>query len=477
MKILVICSENYAANDSPLARAVGSIVSAYRRWGAKVLGFSPFYTHFTSDSNSSSRIGRKFVEKLGNREYSAFRSSGSEDDFFIQYADYFGRAGIYSDSNPGEKSYNDNHLRFSFLASAALTCCMEMDFKPDAIHVHDWCGIAGALTKTKYKNYFANVPVVLTLHNTRYDYHCSPDDILSVGLPPQGFDIDGYEFWGKVSMLKAAILYSDKVVFTSSSYLSLMLSTDLQGGMRGFLESQKLKLCSIQSGIDYASWSLPKDASDFKKQKKDELRTELGLEANSSLLMYSHLDSNSGNTAQIISTILANLLNMDLQLVIGISESNSTYPYFAAIREKHPDKIALLPLSENDESLYQRLTASDALLSTDSSEPSLSLFLKASATGSLPISNKRSQKPFLYSIPYEKLPYESHSDETSTKVNSFVASESSPDMILEQIRFAEQIFRENKSLWSKLVSNASSIRMSWDDTAKNYLLLLGSTGL
>ncbi|MCL2206920.1 MAG: glycogen/starch synthase [Fibromonadales bacterium] len=478
MKILVICSENYAANDSPFARAVGCIVSAYRRWGAKVLGFSPFYAQFTSDSNSSSRIGRKFVEKLGHKEYFALRSSGSEDDFFIQYAEYFGRAGIYSDPNPVEKAYSDNHLRFSFLASAALTCCMEMDFKPDAIHVHDWSGLAGALTKTKYKNYFANIPVVLTLHNTRYDYYCNPDDILSIGLPPQGFDIDGYEFWGKVSMLKAAILYSDKVVFTSSSYLSLMLSTDLQGGgMRGFLESQKLKLCSIQSGIDYASWNLPKEANEFKKQKKNELRTELGLEANSSLLIYSHLDSNSGNTAQIISTILANLLNMDLQLAIGISDSNANFPYFAAIQEKHPDKIALLSLSENDESLYRRLVASDALLLTDSSEPSLSLFLKASAAGSLPISNKRSQKPFLYSIPYEKLPYESHFDELNTKVNSFVAAESSPDMILEQIRFAEQIFRENKSLWSKLVSNASSIRMSWDDTAKNYLLLLGSTSL
>jgi len=189
-------------------------------------------------------------------------------------------------------------------------------------------------------------------------------------------------------------------------------------------------------------------------------------------LMYAHLDANSGSTAQVISTILANLLNLDLQLAIGISENNRNFPYFAAIQEKHHDKIALLPLIENDESLYQRLSAADVFLSTDSSEPSLSLFLKASATGTLHISNRRSQKPFLYSIPYDP-----NADESLIKTNSFVATESSPDMILEQVRIAESIFREKKSLWSKLVKNASSVRVSWDDTAKNYLLLLGSESL
>ncbi len=469
MKILVICSESYSESDSPLTKAVGNIVLAYRRWGAKVLGFSPYFSKVKGESNC--KIGRNFIEKLGNREYSALRGANQGDDLFIQYDDYFGRAGIYG--NPGEKSYSDNHLRFSFLASAALNCCMEMDFKPDAIHVHEWGGIAGALAKTVYKDYFAGVPILLTTHNIRYDYHFSPDNIPLVGLPPEGFHIDGYEFWGKVSMLKAAMLYSDKVVFTSPSYLFYLLSSDLQGGMRGFLESHKEKLIGIQSGIDYASWSLPKEeAPAFKKQKKNELRAELGLASDSSLLMYSHLDSYSGSTAQVISTILANLLNMDLQLAIGISESNSNYPYFATIREKHPHKIALLPLDESDESLCRRLVAADMVFSIESSEPSLSIFLKALATGTILISNQRSERPFIYSKSY--IPGQEENDSIA---NAFISEGASPDMILEQVRIAESIYREKKSLWAKLVSNAKSIKVSWDDTAKNYLLLLSSQGL
>ncbi len=469
MKILVICSESYSANDSPLARAVGSIVSAYRRWGAEVLGFSPYFSKFANESDT--KIGRNFIEKLGNREYSVLRSSFCKDDLFIQYENYFGRAGIYG--NPGEKSYLDNHLRFSFLVSAALNCCVEMNFKPDAIHVHEWGGIAGALAKTAYKGCFENVPVVLTIHNMRYDYHSNPDDISLIGLPPEGFDIDGYEFWGKVSMLKAAILYSDKVVFTSASYLFYLLSSDLHGGMRGFLESQKKKLFCIQSGIDYTLWSLPKEGAEaFKKQKKDTLRADIGLALDSNLLIYSHLDSYSGSTAQVISTILADLLNMDLQLAIGISETNANYPYFATIQEKHPHKMALLPLDESDESLYQRLVAADMIFSIEPSEPSLSIFIKALASGTILVSNKRSQRPFIFSRSY--IP---NLEEANSSANSFISEEAYPDMILEQVRIAESIFYEKKSLWSKLVRNANSVRVSWDDTAKNYLLLLGSTGL
>ncbi|MDR1811701.1 MAG: glycogen/starch synthase [Candidatus Fibromonas sp.] len=465
MKILVVCPECYPVSDSPLARAVASLVHAYRRQGVEALNFSPFFSQFTNENDCQQ--GQKLVEKLGNREYSVLKSVSCGSDMFIRYDDYFNRPGIYG--NPGEKAYHDNHLRFSFLASAALNYCVETGFKPDAIHVHEWGGIAGALIKTVYSKYFANTPILLTAHNIRYDYHSSPDDIPKLGLPAEGFDMDGYEFWGKVSMLKAAMLYSDRIVFTSASYMFQLLSTDSQGGMRGFLESHRKKLFSIQSGIDYGLWNIPGNSEDFKRQRKDALRAELGLDVDSSLLMYSHLDSYSGCSAQIISTILANLLNMDLQLIIGISEHNSNYSYFNSVQEKHRNKIAILPLSENDEGLYQRLVASDMFLSISFSEPSMALFLKAAAVGSIQLSNKRTQKPYIYTVPYDH-----NSEEASAGANAFLCEDASPDLILEQLRIAESVFHEKKSLWAKLVGNVESLKVSWDDTVKNYLLLLGS---
>ncbi len=465
MKILVICPECYPVSDSPLARAVFSIVQAYRRQGVEALNFSPFFSQFANENDCLQ--GQNFVEKLGNRGYSVLKSISCESDLFIRYNDYFDRPGIYS--NPGEKSYNDNHLRFSFLVSAVLNYCVETDFKPDAIHVHEWGGIAGALIKTVYSGYFANTPVLLTAHNIRYDYHSNPDDISKLGLPAEGFDMDGYEFWGKVSMLKAAMLYSNRIVFTSASYMDQLLNTDLPGGMRGFLESHRKKLCNIQSGIDYDLWNIPGNSADFKKQKKDALRAELGLDVDSSLLIYSHLDSYSGCSAQIISTILANLLNMNLQLIIGISENNSNYSYFNSVQEKHKNRIALLPLSENDEGLYQRLVASDMFFSISSSEPSLALFLKAASVGSIQLSNKRTQKPYVNTIPFDH-----DSEEASTKANAFLCEDASPDLILEQLRIAESVFHEKKSLWAKLVSNVESLKVSWDDTVKNYLLFFES---
>jgi starch synthase len=464
MKILVICSENYSTDDSPLARTVGNIVCAYRRLGVEVWGFSPFFFKFADENNYKQH--KNLTEKLGTRKYSVLKNASNEDNLFIRYDDYFARAGIYG--NPGERAYGDNHLRFSFLASAALNYCVEMNFKPDAIHVHEWSGIAGALTKTVYKDYFVGTVVILTAHNIGFDYHFSPNDIPKIGLPQEGFDIEGYEFWGKVSMLKVAMLYSDKVVFTSASYLFHLLSEDSQGGMRGFLESHRKKLFSIQSGVDYDCWGIPKEVEHFfKKQKKNALRTELGLATNSSMLLYSHIDSYSDYSAQVISTILANLLNLNLQLVIGISENNANYSYFCTVQEKHRDKIALLPLYDNEKSLQQRLVASDLFLSINPSEPSLSIFLKAFATGSILISHKQSQKPFIYVMPFD-----SNSEENHLKANAFISEDASPDLILEQISIAESIFCEKKSLWSKLVNNAASVSVPWEKTAKSYLLLL-----
>ncbi len=468
MKILVICSECYPVGDSPLARTVGSIVSAYRRLGAEVLGFSPFFSELTNKKDyKHGHHSKKFTEKLENREYSVLESVNNENDLFIHYDNYFGRAGIYG--NPGEKPYYDNNLRYSFLTSAALNYCEKMKFKPDGIHVHEWGGIAGALIKTVYKDYFANIPVMLTAHNIRYDYLSSPEDIPRIGLPPEGFDIDGYEFWGKVSMLKAAILYSDKVVFTSAAYLSWLLSTDLQGGMRGFLESQKHKLYSIQSGIDYSIWNLPNEYDSYKKQCKDSLREKLGMDVDSSMLMYSHIDSTAEDSAQIIATILANLLNLDLQMVIGISENNANYPYFTTIQEKHKNKIAIVPLTENEETLYQRVVAADMFFSINAGEPSLSRYIKSFAAGTIPLSNRRAQESFVFTVPFN-----ANANEDSTKANAFISESASPDMVLELIRTAESIFRENKSLWSRLIDNAASVKVTWDYTAENYLLLLGN---
>ncbi|MDR0516780.1 MAG: glycogen/starch synthase [Fibromonadaceae bacterium] len=461
MKVLLICAENYSVGVGPFARAVGSMVLAYRKQGAEVLGFSPFFSKFEKE-NEYSEVG-KSVEKLRNLEYSVLKRNSKEpfEDLFIGFDDYFGRNGIYGDEN--EKSYMDNHLRFSFLASAAINYCIDMKFKPDAIHVHDWSGIAGVLTKNLYSEHFRNIPVVLTVHSICYDFHCTPLHIHKMGLPSEDFNADGYEFWDKVSMLKVAILYSDKIVFTSDSYLPYLLETDLPGGMRGFLESQSRKLLSIQSGVDYDVLDIPKECEEFKKKRKEEFKAELGLEANSGILLYTQLNVDFNSSAQVISTILANLLNMNLQLAIGVSEDNPNYSYFTTIQEKNRSKMVLLPFAEDDKSLLYRFFSVDLFFSLSAENPSLENFFKAAAAGCVPLSSKRTKIYSSFLRPLSEL-----KEEERDKANSFIAQAASPDLILEQICFAESVYNNDKSLWSKIVKNALNIRVPLDEMAKKY---------
>jgi starch synthase len=469
MKILLICAENYSRGGSSFARAVGNMVIAYRRQGAEVLGFSPFFSKFEQESDYAEV--EKPIEKLRNLEYSVLKHGSEEPkgDFLIRFDDYFGRDGIYGDEH--ERSYMDNHLRFSFLASAAMDYCIKMNFKPDAIHVHEWSGIAGALTRTVYRDYFKSIPVVLTIHSIRYDFHCTSRHITKIGLPAEDFNADGYEFWDKISLLKVAILYADKVVFTSSSYLSYLLGTDLPGGMRGFLESQSRKLLGIQSGIDYDIWKIPEEYECFKKEKKTKFKEELGLEANSDMLLYSHLNFDSSVSTQVIATILADLLKMNLQFAIGISKDNPNYSYFVTIQEKNRSKMALLPFTDDDKSLLYRLCAADIFFAVSAEHPSLENFFKASAACCVPLSSKRSKaaSPLIkaYGI----------SEEDNRAANAFVAETASPDQILEQLRLAGAAF-EDKNIWNTLIVNSRATKVSWDETAKNYFSTFGiSKGL
>ncbi|GHV14758.1 glycogen synthase [Fibrobacterales bacterium] len=471
MKILVICSEDYSFSDSPLARAVGYIVSAYKTQGIEILGFVPYYNRLLASQNDN--VKKQFevigggTERVQKKEYSIIKSKNDEN-LFVRADDYFGRDGVYGDS--GKSSYNDNHLRFAFLTSVALDWCIKSGFQPDYIHCHEWSGVAGALAKGVYKDFFGEIPVFLTIHNIKYDCYCNPNDIPLIGLPPEGFNIDGYEFWGKVSFLKAAILYADKVAFTSISYLFHLLSSDLPGGIRGFLESCKPKLFGIQNGIDYEKWDNWNDTAELtmaKKKSKAEFRKQSGLSSDESMLMYAHIENGFGNSSQVISTIIYDMMKLNLQLALRIHANHPAYSYFAAVSAQHKGKIVLLPPAENEAVLHERMLASDLFFTINLEEPSAVILLKSFAVGALVLTNRRSKRPLIFTIPYGE---EVQGNEE--RANSFVADDDSPDLILNQIRTAEQLFHNSPTLWGRLISNAAKLRITWQDTAEHYLLLL-----
>ncbi len=466
MKILMISPEAGSWKEhSSLAEVVNSFAEAYKRKGAEILVISPFFTQRLQDRTDFSLIASG-TEKLRGEPYEIW-TDGLPYHAHVGNNQHFDRTGIYHD--PSQYPYHDNHLRFSFLVSAALDYASSIGFVPDLIHAHEWgAGLAGAIARGTYGAHFANVPVTLTLHNVAYDFYCNEQDIVSIGLPIGDFNIDGYEYWGKVSLLKSAVLYSDHVILTSPGYRDHVLSTDMPGGIRGFLERHGKKLLGIQNGLDYAAWcdeshrNISLALNERKRSFKDKLRALVGLPDRPEFLLYTHIDSESGRTAEILSTILSNIMHIDMQLVIGIRDSHPDYGYFRSVAEQNPHLIALVP-SSAEFPIQNALCAADALFSAMPAEPSASLILKALACGCIPLTSHETGCASLL------VNYSGHNADDA---NAMVAREPSPDHMLRLLRFAVDTYANNRADWDLLMRNASEFRYPWDTTVSEYLLTL-----
>ena len=260
MDILVVSPEagNWGS-PSPLATAVNRMTDAFSRAGTNVITCSPFYKDHLMHLENYDCVYQG-TEKLQGKPFEIWKSKDDPLHTYIYNEEYFGRPYVYGP--PHSVPYGDNHLRFAFLASAAMSYAITTGIKFNAILGHEWGGaLAGALSKTIYKDTFGDTPFFFTVHNITYDFHVGSSEIERIGLPRADYNMDGYEFWGKVSLLKAGIFYARKVLFPSPGYRDAMLNTNLPGGLSGFLNHNADKLIGIQFGVSYQVW-------DFNAQDK-----------------------------------------------------------------------------------------------------------------------------------------------------------------------------------------------------------------
>jgi starch synthase len=114
--------------------------------------------------------------------------------------------------------WSDNDIRFARLALAAadLACGLDdLGWQPDLVHVNDW---PSALTPAYLAWRERSVPTILTIHNLAYQGLFDSERLPALGIPEDAFQIDGVEFYGKLSFLKAGIFYASHITTVSSTY-------------------------------------------------------------------------------------------------------------------------------------------------------------------------------------------------------------------------------------------------------------------
>jgi starch synthase len=292
----------------------------------------------------------------------------------------------------------DNDIRFARLALAAAGIAggqANMAWQPDLLHLNDW---PTALAAGYVKWQGLSVPSLLTIHNLAYQGLFARDCLRRVGIPPQAFSIDGVEFHGNVSFLKAGIVFASEVTTVSPTYAREITSSEFGCGLEGLLKlrAEQGRLTGIINGID-GSWD-PRtgegiasafDAHDQsgKQRNAEQVRTAFKLAVSRGPLfaVVSRLVHQKG--LDLIADAAQTVVEAGGQIAIMGQGEPEVEAQLGALAKRHPGEIALKVGFDEMEARCM-FAGSDFLLMPSRFEPCGLSQMYAQRFGSLPIARR-----------------------------------------------------------------------------------------
>jgi starch synthase len=258
MKILFAASEAAPfAKTGGLADVAGSLPPALAELGHEVAVVMPRYRQVDVAACRLKHVASFFVP-LGTWqercEVLRGRMGRNVTVYFINKDVYYDRPELYGTARA---DYPDNAERFIFFSRAVLELCLALDLQPDIVHCNDWqTGLVPVYLKKIYHAAEAlrRTKSVFTVHNLGYQGLFWHWDMKLTGLDWDVFTPEGLEFWGKMNLLKAGLVYSDSITTVSRTYSREIQTPEYGSGLEGVLSKRAADLYGIPNGIDYAEW-------------------------------------------------------------------------------------------------------------------------------------------------------------------------------------------------------------------------------
>lgn len=256
MRILMVSSEAAPfAKTGGLADVLGALPEALARAGHDAAVVLPRYRSIPLDGMT------RVWDRLQVWFHGAYHlvdiwssERGGATFYFLDCPALFDREGIYGD-RAGD--FGDNHVRYAVLSLGALGVARHL-FRPDILHSHDWqAGLVPLYVKNFYPGdpTFAGVKNVFTIHNLGYQGLMSRASLNDVGLDDRYWRGDLLEFYGTASLLKAGLVYADRITTVSPTYAREIQTPEHGFRMDGLLRARSHELTGILNGVDYGEWN------------------------------------------------------------------------------------------------------------------------------------------------------------------------------------------------------------------------------
>jgi starch synthase len=377
---------------------------------------------------------------------------------------------------PDYRDWPDNVLRFGFLSQIGAMLARPdtpLDWRPDIVHCNDWqSALIPALL------HFFHVPrvkSVVSIHNLAFQGNFDASWIPRLGLPASSYQIDGVEFFGHFSFLKAGLFYADKITTVSRTYAEEIQTPEFGCGMDGLLETRSADLVGIVNGIDDSwnpetdrhlqqkySWRMPAGKAANKQALQQEL--ELETDADMPLLgLVSRLTHQKG--IDLVLDCADELLQEDMQLAILGKGDAQLEQRLLELAHGRPGQVSFT--AGYDESLAHRITAgSDLFLMPSLFEPCGLNQMYAMAYGTPPVVRRTGGLA-------DTVTDSNKATLRGGSATGFVFDQAEAGELLQAIRRALSLYRDRET-WQAIQLNGMRSDFSWRHAAEQYLAVYQS---
>lgn len=480
MRVLHVCSEFFPLlKTGGLADVIGALPAELNEQGIDTRILIPAFPAVMRGISAVTETHLvRSVETFAGQVNVLYAQYQNVPVYLIEASHLFEREGSpYHDAH--QHDYSDNVYRFAVLGFIASELAKGLDshWQPNIVQAHDWhAGLSCAyLANEKRHGKCLDVKTVFTVHNLAFSGCFASHFLEEIWLPADFLHVDGLEFHGQLSFLKAGLYYADHVTTVSPTYADEICTVEFGCGFEGLLQTKRKNhaLTGILNGVDDAVWHPQTDKHlvqnythktlGKKTANKSALQKELGLTVAPQKMLYAVVSRLSWQKGlDLVLAASPYILEHDAQLVVLGSGDEGLQHAFLHLSQQHPTNIGVV--IGYDEALAHRIVASaDVLLMPSRFEP-------CGLTQ-------------LYGLKYGSLPLVRRTGGLADSVNDCslenLADNSATGFVFERETLADLqraikrslVLSADKTSWETVQKQAMAADFSWQRSAKEYLSL------
>lgn len=390
--------------------------------------------------------------------------------YVLDVSEYFLRPGDPYQSPEGA-DWSDNSLRFGLLSRAAAllgSSASPLAWRPDVVHCHDWP--SGPVAARLAGEGSACAATVMTVHNLAYQgiFPGRALDALALPLPPGA--MNGFEYHGNASFLKAGLMHATRLTTVSPTYAREIQTPELGFGLDALLAERSRDLVGILNGIDPGIWSPVRNPQLARNYGADDLeekgatkrlvRRSFGLPERDDvplLGVVARLVEQKG--IDLVIEAAAEIIRSPAQIVVLGQGTHGLEDALRALAARHPGEVAAR-IGYEEPLAHQIIAGSDLFLAPSRFEPCGLTPMHAACCGTPTVAHRTGGLADIVT------------DATSEALNAgsasgFLFERAAPDALLAAVRRALALYHRPGE-WKRLQRSAMARDFGWSAAVPAY---------